>query len=344
MSSERFLIAAQWIVRLGADDIKPEEFSSWVEWYEADPLNRAAFEEAQATLESTRTLGGDDRARLAKSLLARRTGPPAHALGATWERLRLWSRAYSIPFSAGAVAVALVGLAVWISLPEHPGQVTATFQTSIATHRSEQLSDGSVVHLGARSSVVVSYSGETRYVVLESGEAFFKVAKDSTRPFVVQAGLVSVRAVGTEFNVRRAGDSTTVGVKEGVVEVTRKAAESAAVQHAWSDVRLSAGQMAVLPTRADPVVKQIHRAGVSGWQSGRLEFFNEPLPQVVATLNRYSAREIVVTDPVLESLRLTGSIDGRNITEWLQALPDIFPVKVNDIGKTTVLISPAAAS
>ena len=80
---------------------------------------------------------------------------------------------------------------------------------------------------------------------------------------------------------------------------------------------------------------------VSAWQTGRLEFVNEPLRVVVATVNRYSPREIVVTDQSLSDLRITGTVSGDHTEEWLRALPEIIPVRVIEVSKETVLVSPA---
>jgi|SRR5579862_2765966 len=321
--SNRIAIAAHWLLKIQSDDVQPEEFDSWLAWYEADPLNRAAFEDVQRAFDDTRNLPPADRTRIAHNLMAR---PP---------RFR-WLRWFSpLPFVAGAGAVVIVAVSVWLMSPPQQSEITAAYQTPLATHKVQRLPDGSELRLGARSSVSLNFSAKDRYVVLESGEALFKVAKDVSRPFVVQAGSITVRAVGTQFNVRRAGDSTTVAVSEGVVEIEREQAPG-------TEVRLEVGHLAAVSNaNEEPTVKTINVAAVSAWQNGRLEFFNEPLPQVVATVNRYSSREIVVTDPALANLRITGSIDGRNISEWLRALPEIFPVKVDEISKTTVLISPS---
>lgn len=339
----RFSAAGEWLLRLQADDVQPDEFSAWMQWYESDPLNRAAFEEVQAALESARALPASKRDEWTRALLTQRApAEPRSSLLSWWKRFA-GSPGYRTSFASGALLVMAIGAAAWLTFPEPP-QITAAFQTPVATHRTETLPDGSIVRIGARSSVSLSYSGETRYVVLESGEAFFTVAKDAARPFVVQAGPVSIRAVGTEFNVRRAGDNTTVAVSEGIVEVVRHGSTPAGEKESRrvpADVRLKAGEQVAMDLAGMPAVRPIQVAAVSAWQTGRLQFVNEPLRLVIATVNRYSSREVVVTDASLGDLRITGSLDGRDIDEWLRALPVIVPVRVVEVSKGTVLVSPA---
>jgi transmembrane sensor len=342
----RFTIASEWFLRLQADDISPQEFGEWMAWYEADPLNRAAFEEAQTVFEAARTIPSEERERGARVLMRSTPGEPARGKRKAWfGELRVQSPRLGY-LAAAAALVAATGFLAWSARDwvSQPVQLTATLETPVATHRSETLPDGSVVLLGARSSISLHYSGDTRYLVLEGGEALFKVAKDPARPFVVQAGPVTVRAVGTEFNVRRAAGSTTVAVSEGVVEVLHERSSAQPDLDASKGVRLFAGNQVTIEAATEkPAVKPIQLAAVSSWQSGRLEFANEPLRLVIATVNRYSSREIVVTDASINDLPITGTVDGRDADEWLRALPGIIPVEVNEISKGTVLISPAVA-
>lgn len=329
--SDRFTIASQWFFRLQTEDLSPSEFSDWMRWYEEDSRNRAAFEEAQALFEASRALPTDARARWAQDVM------PARKIRQPW-----WSvvRGHGVwRLAGGAVALGVAAVALlFLTLNAPPQHVTVSFQTPLAKHGREILPDGSIVELGARSSISVNFSSESRYVVLEAGEALFTVAKDASRPFIVQAGQIRVRAIGTEFNVRRAGESTTVSVREGIVEVGSGKPNSRMV-------RVSAGELVVMDKSSSaPLAKSIDSAAVASWQQGRLEFDNEPLRVIVATVNRYSAREIVVTDPNLYDLRVTATVDERHIHEWLDGLSQILPVRVIEVSQGTVLLSPRGDS
>lgn len=340
----RFDAAGEWLLRLQDDDLGQEEFAAWLQWYEADPLNRAAFEEAQSAFESANGLAPRERHEWARDLIhgardhAAASMPPARA-----PVRRAW-----LAMAASAVAIA-AGVFAWQAwLDGAPSQtLTTTLHTPRATHRLEKLPDGSTVQLGARSSISLNYSREARYLVLESGEALFTVARDPSRPFVVQAGSVAVRAIGTEFNVRRDGETTIVSVREGSVDILRGVAKGSAswdVQQApLNALRLGAGeQVAARDPESGLAIRSVRPQAIAAWQKGRLEFADEPLREVVAAVNRYSAREIVLTDQSLASLRVTGTVAEDRIDEWMRALPAIFPVRLVEVSPDTVLLSPAA--
>jgi transmembrane sensor len=342
MDQSRFAAAGEWLLRLQDDDLDPEEFAAWLHWYEADPLNRVAFEEMQSAFESANSLAADDRSEWARELIHDTREPAAAPAG----KARFIQARYAIAASVVAVAAGAFAWQAWFD--DEPSQtITTTLQTPRATHRIEKLPDGSTVQLGARSSISLSFSRDARYLVLESGEAFFSVAKDAARPFVVQAGSVAVHAVGTEFNVRRDGETTIVSVREGKVDIVKgvlNAGASPGAPHApTSPVRLSAGeQVAARDPESGLSIKTISPQAIAAWQKGRLEFADEPLRQVIATVNRYSSREIVLTDQSLGALRITGTVGEDRINEWTRALPAIFPVRIVEVSNETVLISPAA--
>src|SRR5205814_1675147 len=138
--------------------------------------------------------------------------------------------------------------------------------------RTIQLADGSTVELNARSKVHVHLTDQRRDVTLIEGQALFRVAKDSRRPFVVRAGDAEVRAVGTEFDVYKKQSETVVTVVEGRVETYDESDGAGAAA-----IVLSAGeQLTVLPhsrpkpTRTDTVV-------ATAWVQKRLMFEETPL-------------------------------------------------------------------
>ena len=338
--SDRLEIASDWLLRIQAGSLDSEELAQWLQWYDADSANRSAFEKVQATFESIHALPQSERSAWASRLNAleqpERSWLPFLL---PWFSRRVWATAFTF-------AIALIaGLVVW-QLGRHGSVETSAFKTERATHRDISLPDGSHVRLGAKSQLFVNFTSQARYVVLEGGEAFFNVAKDKERPFLVQAGEVTVRAVGTEFNVRRVMDKTIVAVTEGVVEVRQslrpddRKPRQAASRSASKAIRVVAGeQVSIDPAAAVVSVKQIDSEAVIGWQEGRLEFVDEPLGMVIETINRYSHREIVITDKAVSELHFSGTVSREHIDEWLFALSEVFPVDVRRVGNETVLIS-----
>ena len=169
------------------------------------------------------------------------------------------------------------------------------------------LEDGSVVTLNTASKMSVRFSKDRRDIRLSDGEALFDVAKDRSRPFVVAAGDTLVRAVGTSFTVRYLrGGPVQVLVREGVVEVTHRRADSPA--HL---VRLTANtRAAVTPQDPAPIKVAAVSADEVGrelaWKDGRLAFEGETLSQAAAEFARYSDTRIVIDDPALAREAITG--------------------------------------
>jgi len=338
--SDRLEIASDWLLRIQAGSLDSEELAQWLQWYDADSANRSAFEKVQATFESIHALPQSERSAWASRLEAverpERSRP--RFLLPRFSR-PVWATAFTLTFAL------IASLVVW-QLGRHGSVETSAFKTERAIHRDISLPDGSRVRLGARSQLFVNFTSQTRYLVLEGGEAFFTVAKDKERPFLVQAGEVTIRAVGTEFNVRRVMDKTIVAVTEGVVEVRPtlrpddRRPRQAMSRSASRAIRVAAGeQVSVDPVAAVVSVKQIDSEAVIGWQEGRLEFVDEPLGMVIETINRYSHRDIVITDKAINELRFSGTVSREHIDQWLFALSEIFPVDVRRVGNETVLIS-----
>jgi transmembrane sensor len=352
--SDRLEIASDWLLRIQDGSLNSEDLAQWLQWYDADSANRAAFEKVQGTFESIHALPPSERSAWASRLkdLHQSEGPFREEkrsifrllVPPPWFSRRVWATAFTLmlAFTAGVV--------IW-QLGRDRSVETSAFKTERATHRDISLPDGSRIRLGAKSQLFVNFTSQTRYVVLERGEAFFEVAKDSERPFLVQAGGVTIRAVGTEFNVRRVMDQTIVAVTEGAVEVVQslqpddRQPRRTMTQESSEAIRLVAGeQVSIGPIAAVVSVKQIDTTAVHGWQEGRLEFSDEPLGMVIDTINRYSHREVVITDKAVTELRFTGTVSREHIDEWLSALSEIFPVDVRRVGNETVLISQRAIS
>jgi transmembrane sensor len=198
-----------------------------------------------------------------------------------------------------------------------------TFQTVVGEQRSFTLQDGSIVFLNTNSKVRVRWLPQERHIDLVRGEARFKVAKDALRPFIVATTTAGVRAVGTVFNVRAEAASTQVAVLEGQVEVTvastqevvedtqapAKEGSAAVPARTASRVRLAAGERAAvtsvgIETNTGPPIES-----VLAWTERRLVFRDQPLNAVLREFNRYRVQPLVLDDPALAALKISGVFD-----------------------------------
>ncbi|WP_266168093.1 FecR family protein [Dyella subtropica] len=298
--------AADWWLRLREPEIAEETMQEWLEWAHADVRHLEAFERISALGEQMGTLDEVTRRSFAKAFAL----PAAPA--------RRW-----LPIAAAASMVALVlgGYLVWSVLA--PGVVSQSYTSAVAQNRDILLPDGTQVALGGASRFAMRFTRDRRQVELSEGEAFFQVAHDAQKPFVVTAGALTIRDVGTAFDVRRTGRSVTIAVTEGRVQV-------AAGDSAQGTVEAVAGQqISYDPDMQAMRVGNLQPGQATAWRDDRLEFDNEPLGRVVANLNRYAARPVRIADAGLENLAFTGTIKTDAIDHWLDALPQVLPVRVS---------------
>jgi transmembrane sensor len=316
--------AADWMARVTDPDASASDFRDWQEWLNADSAHAAAYQEIehvwaltahakerQAEVESLPLPAADLRALTA-------TAP---VVDSTPRRRR-----YAVGLaSAAAVAAVAIGLSVWLSSERH---ATYILETATAEQRSMQLADGSHVVVGAETKVSVDLTATQRSLTLDHGVAYFKVAPDKSRPFVVASDRYLAQAVGTEFSVDAQPGRMLVTVDEGVVRVSHVAdADPASAK--GSLVLVHAGQRVAVDDAGIRCSLAPNSSGSSpSWISGRLEYLHEELRYVIADVNRYSSRKIVLNDADIGRLEYTGTVLLEHVDEWVATLPGSFPVRV----------------
>jgi len=274
--------ASQWLGKIDRG-LSPEEQSALDEWLAADTRHIGALARAQALWIHA------DRAQVLKPL-AKKLGylPP-------WGRLGLqprWAAAATILLMLSVMSVG------WHSYSRtHIG-------TSTGEIRRIDLADGSSVTLDTHSAIAVAYSHNDRVVRLNAGKALFNVAHDANRPFIVEAGSIRVRAVGTVFVVQRGDQSTVeVTVARGTVDVWRQTSVPEPA------VRLVAGKRSLATpkeVRMEAPLSATQMAGAVAWQEGIIDLDGRTLAEASAEFNRYNHRVVVVADPALASQRVIG--------------------------------------
>ncbi len=304
------------------DGFSPAREREFAQWLRADPRHAAAV----ARLEQTLGLLGElpefrtelntafDRAAPVVAFSSASTEPPARATQ-RWPRALAW---------AGLAAVLALGSFVgWRALQPPP---ETHFTTTVSGYERARLDDGSTLELNAATALRVQFTAAERRVNLEAGEAHFAVAHDTARPFIVNAGGVAVRAVGTAFNVRYAADGgVEVIVTEGKVAVSgvervEPRALSAGVETEparWGQrappgsTLVSAGQRIFLPKHAPlPAVERVDPAALRAalaWQSRLADFAEAPLADVIARFNARSRIQLFLADEKLADRRIGGT-------------------------------------
>ena len=300
----RYREASDWLLRLHEPSASEEEVTEWLRWCEVDSENLAAFDRVQQDWDDT---GGFKHApELLSSSKAVR-----------WD-VRSWRRT---PFRWAAVAASVLCCALvlayvqWTHRPVH--EVITKSGLEPAT-----LPDGSSMLLSAKSTADVNFTGTARHIALRRGaEAYMKVHHDQARPFIVEAGAMTVTAVGTAFDVKREADRVIVTVEEGTIVA------SARTRDGPNEWRVGAGyQIDYSQGWGTAVVSKVDTQHALSWRNGELAYDDAPLDAVIADINHYSTLNMVIRDPSIGRLRFTGTVFIASVPDWIKALEVKYPV------------------
>lgn len=221
---------------------------------------------------------------------------------------------------------ATVLLAVAVATARFLFSEDTSYRTNIGGLEGVSMVDGSHVILNTDSEIKIAMTGAERRVHLLRGEAFFEVAKDPKRPFVVIAGEQRIVAVGTKFSVRRDAQDAQVVVSEGRVRVESSSGNAMtpppAEFGAGSIVR-SGGAGVLVQNKASNDVEHY-----LSWRTGFLTFLDMPLAQAAAEFNRYNEQQILIEDAHLASLRIDGNFRATNVNAFVRLLEGGFPVEI----------------
>lgn len=302
--------AADWWVRLRAADLPERILLEWSDWLEADPRHAEAFARVSALAEEVGGMPPSMRERFVQRYAP--AAPPRSP------------HARFVRVAAALAALVVLGAGAFLLWRPLPDVSAGHYASERAGHRDIALPDGSRIEMGGATSVTARYGRDERAIDLDAGEAFFQVTH-AERPFVVNAGPLRIRDLGTAFNVRRTGDRVTVAVTEGRVRVSPSATHGED-----GTVELGAGrEVSFDPATQAMRIVDVDPATATAWRAHRLAFVDEPLSSVVDNINRYSARPIHIADPALGRLTFTGTVQVDTIDSWVSALPRVFPLRVD---------------
>lgn len=358
--------AGAWLAKRESGTWSAEDEARFTQWLNTSTANRVAFLRQEGAWEHALRLQAlrghtppgrvpsPDDWRLAPFVSDGTAEPHSHNAEqrsvdtGTVHTRRSWIR--------GALAASLVfaaaGALTWYVSTSGP-----YYHTPVGGIASVPMSDGSKVTLNTESAIRLAVSETVRAVELERGEAFFEVAKDPNRPFVVSAGDKRVVAVGTKFSVRRDGNDLRVFVTEGKVRFeddsliassavpsSHKAGpipDSGTVKHRddGNAMLLAAGAIAragdsgvIVQEKPLPEVEDY-----LSWRAGYLTFRDTPLADAVAEFNRYNERKIFIQDPAVAAIRFSGKVRPTSFEGFVRLLEGAFPIRAEHVDGRIVL-------
>ena len=347
-NSRRSEIEAQaraWVVQLDGDPGKDEimEFRAWLQ---KSPLHREIFRQASETW--------GDMDRLAEVYFAHDDSR---------KDVRFLPRFTSnrFIFASGIAFACLIMVAVvsifilnqnYANKQVSSSRVSTAYKTTIGEIRTVVLPDGTNVKMNTDTSLNVSYGQETRLVNLKAGEAFFEVAHDADKPFVVRVGNYLVRATGTAFSVKMLDNNFDVLVTNGQVDV--KALKHPSSDYGMLDLRsvdhsnllatLSKDQKFILHGDQDKpeLIESVKPGGVEkslSWRDGMLMFDDDPLENVITEINRYSTTKVVISDSRIRDIRFGGYFHISDISSILATMEENYGIHADRINDKVIYLS-----
>ncbi len=332
-------IAADWAARLDARDLTDEEQTELDAWLALDTRHLGAFARARAF--SVAPLVADAY----NAPAPRRVRSSSAASGDMHRRAFL-----------GAMAASVAGAALWI-FGRREQVTTGAYESVLGEVRRIPLPDGSHVTLNTNSAISVEFAASRRLVRLVRGEAFFEVAKNPDRPFIVMGPMVQVRTVGTSYSVRLV-DNTAMKVQVATGRVAIESPPSHLAQSLQSAGLLMPrnapdlhNALFVDPNQEALITQigasdvQISVRGLAAetlaralmWRDGHLSFEGDSLHAAVGEFARYSARRIVIADPALGKMHISGLFRTTDADGFARAAALSLRAKVKSEGETIVL-------
>lgn len=290
--------AADWLARLHADNRAAGDEAAFRTWLKADPSHEDAFERASMIWDAA---GG-----LRDQPIARQAPAPAP---------RLSRRA--VMAGGGALFVA-GGLSLgWQQA------YAGVYRTGIGEQRRLRLDDGTRVMLDTDTRIRFRASSSARTLSLATGRIDLEIATDA-RPFVIEAGERRVIAAAARLDLRRDGDSVALTAIQGSARIDAPGAPAPVPLAQGTRIAMAEGR----PDRLD----QPELEDLIAWQSGRLAFRDETIAQAATEMNRYSTRALVVADPKVAALRLSGVYRVGDPEAFARSLAVLLPVRVASDG------------
>lgn len=318
-------MAADWIARKNGAGWGAAEEKTLHAWLAADIRHARAFE----AMETSWALLNEPRADGGADAIWARTARPSRN-----RKVQAWTAA-SLAAAAG-LTLAFFFLPATPPLPKSPAASVA-LRPDVRT-----LPDGSTVELNLGAEIAVAFTAGKRSVQLIRGEALFAVAKNPARPFVVTAGNVEVRAVGTAFSVRRDSQHVNVLVTEGRVAVERSetaASAEATAAPGTEPVFLEVGRQVAVPIGAPEVaplqiraVSNDELAAALAWRDKRIEFTDTPLSVAVMLFNRQNRVQISIANEALFRRLITGVFWADDAEGFVRLLETGFNIRAERSG------------
>ncbi|APW73093.1 MULTISPECIES: FecR family protein [Sphingopyxis] len=306
--------AAHWYNQQLSGDMTAEEEYRFQDWIGQSAAHRDAYR----SIDRAWTIAGAAASDPALSGAASPYGEPDGEDAPAWG-WRGWGKRLGRRRGLALAASVLLTVGIgWTTLPgllfterDHAAQA---FQTETGQRTTITLPDGSVVTLDSDTEMRFADAPDQRRVDLVRGRAFFQVASNRARPFIVNADGKTVRAVGTAFEVSMDGGEVAIVLAEGKVRVEEPATGPG------NGTDMTPGRQLVISPDRRWTLSNVDVKKETSWTEGRLVFMHDPLSKAVAEVNRYSTRKLTFKDGSIPDKQIVGVFSAGDIDGFVKAL------------------------
>lgn len=320
-----FDTAINWAARQMLGGLNAAEHKELDDWLAQDPKRRELFGEAIDVWRAPETALA--AALVEESSYENKGTSRNNLLSSFWRNWRI-----AVPIG-GVLAAAAIALAIgpMLSPPLPPSDAVQIAQAPSDQTSSVLLEDGSKVTLERKARISFDNAGAVRTATLEAGEAFFSIAKDKERPFVLDAGDAQIRVLGTQFNVNTWDQGISVTVLEGRVSFRDKSSQKI--------VELTAGQGANILNNRSIQTFEFDVSTYADWRTGWVDAVDMPLNEVMAKLERYSDSTISVENAEIDQFLVTGRFQLSQTDSTLRTLALLYGLQIENTPGQIVLSS-----
>jgi transmembrane sensor len=247
-----------------------------------------------------------------------------------------------------AASVSFLAVFLWFAMPNDVQK--NSYATLIGQQMDATFDDGSIIHLNTNTRIETEFSDKKRIIKLIKGEALFEVAHDPERPFIVYAGDRLVQAIGTKFVVHLKSENIQVTVTDGKVKMSKvaldtklddiKALNNTTMQK--DDVYIAKGEKVIVGSNKRPKLTHMKPENIKrklAWLDKKLIFENEELFDVIEEINRYDDVKIVLKEPSLHNIRISGRFDLGDSEALIEALELSFNMKSLRLDSNKILLA-----
>lgn len=307
------------------DEVEAKEIEQWLEI----PENKLEFDRISQLWENTPNLKDAELFSADKNWTAMKQRMDSLHKKTSKER-----NMHFIRYAVAASLVIVLGLAVFFTFNSQNRKLVQYTAANVKQDKPVILPDGTKVYLNRNTNLTYdkSFNDKTRTISL-TGEAYFDVAPNSAKPFIIKTASAEIKVVGTSFNVMAYSnsDSVSVAVESGIVEMYSKADKE-------SKLRLTKGtEGTYLKSDKKLTIANSFDSNSLAWKTNQLNFKNADITYVIASLEHAFGKEIKINSNNFRNCRLNANFNNQSLDVIFNVIEETLGIKVKNNGDVYII-------